>query len=180
MYSIHESTSMLSDIFDFDCTAGVIYESGLMAHHQAQLDGDQIILMEGLDDICSSIGKAIKDLIQKIINFFKDIIRAIVSLGMDVEQFAKAYKKDLDNLSDVNFSINGYEFNVFKAKAPDMTPFQELISSFNSSLADVDSLKKEDLTNERLKWFNEANLDKLRGKILGTDSPIPSYHMHQS
>ena len=173
MYPIHESTSMLSDIFEFDCTAGTIYESGLIATHQAELAGDRTILMEGLDDICSSIGKAIKDLIQKIIKFFKDIIRAIVSLGMDVEQFTKAYKKDLDNISNVNFSINGYEFNVFKAKTPDMTPFQELISSFNSSLADVDSLKKEDLTTERLKWFNESNLDKLRGKILGTDNPIP-------
>lgn len=172
MYSVEETTSMLSDIYDFELAAGPIYENVAIAEHYYRLTGNSEFVTEGFSDMVASITNVFKKLIDKIIKFFKDILRAITSHSMNLKDFVKKYKDELSNLHDVDFEYTGYDFGVLKSKKPNMSAFQQIVQSYNGAIAIVDSLTKEHVNDQRIEWFKSENLDKLRADILGTSTPI--------
>ena len=84
----------------------------------------------------------------------------------------------MDALDKIDFEIEGYDWTLHDA--PDMEDFQKVVNDYNSSLSDVPKMKKEQILKEQNTFLDSENMDKLRGKILGSNEKIPEDEFHET
>ena len=163
--------SLLETIYQFEDTTVDLYSNLTSARYNAYIAEDSSILMEGFSDMCKTIGNAIKKLIEGIKNFFLGFIRAITSYNMSLKEFVTKYKNELLK-ADCDFEIDGYNFTVLDAKTPDMSDFNKLVATYNSSLSDIEKTTKGEITNEGNAFLSDKNLDEIRARVLGVNGGI--------
>lgn len=168
-----DDCSLYESIYQFEDINVDLFANMARSRYNASLmEGDRSILMEGLGDVCATIGNAIKKLIIAIKDFFVKFVKMITSFHMNLKDFVKKYKDDLLKV-DCDFDIMGYDFKVLDSKDPNMDDFRELVDGYNSSLSNIDSVKKVDITKEGNAFLEEKHLDEIRGRVLGVGGVIP-------
>lgn len=167
-----EDLSILEAIYQFEDASIPMYMNLAESRYHAAISGDIDIVMEGVLDMVKSMGMAIRKLIKSIKDFFIGFIRAFTSYSLNLEDFVKRYKNELMAV-DCDFEIIGYEFTVLDSKDPDMSDFDKLISTYNSSLSALNSVSKSDIISEGNEFLSEKNLNTLRAKVLGVSGGIP-------
>lgn len=163
--------SLLETIYQFEDTTVDLYSNLASARYNSYVSEDSSIIMEGFSDMCKTIGNAIKKLIEGIKNFFLGFIRAITSYNMSLKEFVSKYKNELLK-ADCDFEIDGYNFTVLDAKNPDMSDFNKLVATYNSSLSGIDKITKGEIANEGNEFLSDKNLDEIRARVLGVNGGI--------
>lgn len=167
---LYEDISLLADIYDLNKSNFNMVKEVMRAEHAYRMIGDPQILEESFTDMLNKMGDFFKNMAEKIKEFFRKIFMFINAQFMEIDKFVKTYKKELDQVKGVNFTIMGYKFTL--GDKPDITPFKELVDSYNSSISDVKSLKKDEINSEETKMLSTENLDKIRGIVLGVNKNI--------
>ena len=168
---MNDTLSLLNDIYCFEDAAIGIFENNARAICQYEMSGDYEILTEGMSDVCQSIAKSIRKLMDAIKDFFVNFFRMFTNATLSFEDFCKKYESELSNWSG-SFKYTGYKFKVLKSKDPNMNCFQKLISTYNESVADFGKIKIEDLRNESNKFLSDTNLNEIRAEVLGVTGAI--------
>lgn len=161
----------LNELCEFNHSGEAVAESIITSECVYQILGDSDILMEGVSDIIDTIVTAIKNLLTAIKNFFVNIIRSIMAFSMDYRDFVKNYKDDLEKATP-NFTFKGYTFEGLFKSEPDMSDFEKAIADYNSMISDVSPKDIEAHIAKIKQSLEERNLEELRGKVLGSRSPI--------
>lgn len=128
------------------------------------------ILTEAFSDIISKMGEFFKKMITSIKEFFRKVFMYINSVFMSVDKFVRKYKKELDAVDKVDFDIYGYEFTMHEE--PNLDELDRIVNSYNDDLSNINKLKSNDIKLKQNKFLSIDNLRELRGKILGTNTPI--------
>ena len=162
--------ALLTEIYDMDKLHYDIVKEDVIRSHYYNMTENTQILMEGFSDILSKIGDYFKQLIEKIKAFFKKVLMYVDSCFMELDKFIKKYKKELDNISNLDFEVEGYDFTLHNP--PDMTEFESIVNDYNSQLSEVEKINKTEISNEQKKFLEDAHLCKLRGEILGSNKAI--------
>lgn len=164
---MYEDISLLADIYDLNKLNFNIVKESMRAEHAYRMIGDPDILTEGFADILSKMGEFFKNMVKHIKEFFRKIFMFIDSQFMEIDKFTKKYKKELDKVKGIKFTIQGYKFTLHDK--PDITPFKELVDTYNASIADAKSLKMNDIKLEESEKLSNDNLEKIRGIVLGNN-----------
>lgn len=161
----------LNECYDFNASGEAIAESIITSNCLYQILGDSDILMEGASDIIDRIVTAIKNLLNAIRKFFVNIIRAISAFSMDYRDYVKNYRKELEEASP-NYTFHGFTFDGLFANEPNMDDFSTAINGYNSMISSVNAkeIKKHVITIKE--YLEERNVEELRAKVLGTNTPI--------
>lgn len=167
---LYDDISFLAEIYSLEDMTLQIAKENVKYVHAYQTIGNVDILTEGFTDSLQKIGNFFKAMIEKIKQFFKKIFEYIDACFLDIDKFVKKYKKELDAVSKVDFTVNGFEWTMHEP--PNMEPFQKLVSDYNDAIADASKLKKSDIIKDQDEFLSKSNLDKLRGEILGSKEPI--------
>ena len=162
--------ALLTDIYDMNNLHYNIVKEDIIRGHYYNMTENTEILMEGFSDMLSKMGDYFKTLIEKIKAFFKKVLIFVDSCFMELDKFVKKYKKELDNISDLDFEIEGYEFTLHNP--PDMSEFESIVNDYNSQLSEVEKINKTEIFNEQKKFLDDDHLCKLRGQILGSNKAI--------
>ena len=162
--------ALLTEIYDMDKLHYVIVKEDVIRSHYYNMTENTQILMEGFSDILSKMGDYFKQLIEKIKAFFKKVLMYADSCFMDLDKFIKKYKKELDDISGLDFEIEGYDFTLHNP--PDMTEFESIVNDYNSQLSEIEKINKTEISNEQKKFLDDDHLCKLRGEILGSNKVI--------
>ena len=174
----NDEVDFLCEIYDLnDMHMDVIRET-MRINHAYDTIGDPQILTEGLSDIINKMGDFFKKMAEKVKEFFRKILMIINSLFMDIDKFVKKYRKELDSVKDVDFTIKGYKFTI--NDKPNLEPFQDLVNSYNDSLSDIGKLKSADIRKESNEKMSDSHLDKVRAKVLGVSTPITEEDFHKT
>lgn len=164
---------------DMDCLSEVyslremhyeIVKENLKLKHFYEITGDETILVEGFSDIVGNMAKFFKEMISKIKEFFKKVMMFVDSYFLELDRFVTRYKKELDSVKTVSFTIQGYKYTLHDA--PDMTPFNNIVSEYNSGLAESPKMKADDIKKQQVEYLSPANMDKIRATVLGSSKPI--------
>ena len=115
------------------------------------------------------MGEWFRKLITALQEFFKKITMFISSYTTDIDKFCKKYKKELSS-KKVNFSVQGYEFNL--DTAPDLSELRKIVDSYNDGVSNIEKMNKNDIKMEQTKYLSEDNVDKIRGQVLGRTSSL--------
>lgn len=164
--------SFLKDLYEVVREDYNIQDSMIRLNHTYNKTNNLEILTEGFNDIIENIVKFFKSLLTKFKEFFKNIAMYMNSHIMELGKFVDKYKDKLNTL-DVSFTIRGYKFTIPESNCPNLDPYQNMVSDYNSSISDVKSLKKDEISKEKNEFLSDNNLDKLRGKILDVNKAIP-------
>ena len=167
-----EDISILEAIYQFEDASIPIYSNLSNSRYNSLVAEDSEIMMEGFSDMIKSMGDAIKKFIKAIKEFFIKFIRVFTSYSLNLEDFVKKYGDELLK-TDCDFEIMGYNFSVLDSKDPDMSDFEKLISTYNSSLSAIQSVDKSDIINEGNEFLSEKNLNAIRARVLGVSGGIP-------
>lgn len=167
-----EDFSLLEAIYQFEDASIPIYSNLANSRYTASISGDTDIVTEGVSDMVKSMGDAIRKLIKSIKDFFVGFIRAFTSYALNLEEFVKRYKDELLKV-ECDFEIVGYEYAVLDSKDPDMSDFNKLVSTYNSSLSALSSVSKSDIIAEGNDFLSEKNLNEIRARVLGVSGGIP-------
>lgn len=167
-----EDISILEAIYQFEDASIPIYSNLSNSRYNSLIAEDSEIMMEGFSDMIKSMGNAIKKFIKAIKEFFIKFIRVFTSYSLNLEDFVKKYGDELLK-TDCDFEIMGYNFSVLDSKDPDMSDFEKLISTYNSSLSAIQSVDKSDIINEGNEFLSEKNLNAIRARVLGVSGGIP-------
>ena len=162
--------ALLTEIYDMDKLHYVIVKEDVIRSHYYNMTENTQILMEGFSDILSKMGDYFKQLIEKIKAFFKKVLMYVDSCFMDLDKFIKKYKKELDDISGLDFEIEGYDFTLHNP--PDMTEIESIVNDYNSQLSEIEKINKTEISNEQKKFLDDDHLCKLRGEILGSNKVI--------
>ena len=162
--------ALLTEIYDMDKLHYDIVKEDVIRSHYYNMTENTQILMEGFSDILSKMGDYFKQLIEKIKAFFKKVLMYVDSCFMDLDKFIKKYKKELDDISGLDFEIEGYDFTLHNP--PDMTEFESIVNDYNSQLSEIEKINKTEISNEQKKFLDDDHLCKLRGEILGSNRVI--------
>lgn len=162
--------ALLTEIYDIDKLHYDIVKEDVIRSHYYNMTENTQILMEGFSDILSKMGDYFKQLIEKIKAFFKKVLMYVDSCFMDLDKFIKKYKKELDDISGLDFEIEGYDFTLHNP--PDMTEFESIVNDYNSQLSEIEKINKTEISNEQKKFLDDDHLCKLRGEILGSNKVI--------
>ena len=162
--------ALLTEIYDMDKLHYDIVKEDVIRSHYYNMTENTQILMEGFSDILSKMGDYFKQLIEKIKAFFKKVLMYVDSCFMDLDKFIKKYKKELDDISGLDFEIEGYDFTFHNP--PDMTEFESIVNDYNSQLSEIEKINKTEISNEQKKFLDDDHLCKLRGEILGSNKVI--------
>lgn len=167
-----DDCSLYESIYQFEDINVDLFANMARSRYNASLmEGDRSIIMEGLGDVCATIGNAIKKLIIAIKDFFMKFVKMITSFHLNLKDFVKKYKDELLKV-DCDFDIIGYNFKVMESKDPNMDDFRELVDGYNASLSDIESIKKADITKEGNAFLEDKHLDEIRGRVLGVGGII--------
>lgn len=167
-----EDLSILEAIYQFEDASIPMCANLARSRYNAAISEDMDIVTEGLSDMVKSMGDAIRKLIKSIKDFFVKFIRAFTAYSLNLQDFVKKYKDELLAI-DCDFDITGYEYTVLDSKDPDMSDFDKLVSTYNSSLSALGSISKSDIINEGNEFLSEKNLNGIRAKVLGVSGGIP-------
>lgn len=167
---LYEDMSLLGDIYDLNKLNFEMVKEDLRVQHAYKMIGDPQILIEGFSDMLGKMGDFFKNMSKKIAEFFKKLFMHINAHFMEIDKFVKKYKKELDSIKNVNFTIYGYNFTI-KDK-PDISPFVELVNGYNSSISDVKGIDTKAIGGEESEMLSDKNLNKIRGIVLGTNKDI--------
>ena len=164
-----EALSIIYDVqeSDMETFKAFVYE-GYLIGSGATSD----IVMEGASDIFKSIVNGIKKFIEKIKAFFKKILLYITSATEDLDKLAAKVKPVVNDIKDIKFTIDGYNFTVINKSGPNISEFQRIVSEYNTDMQDLSKLKDGDIKNNVTQWLEERHLDKLRGEVLGAGGAI--------
>ena len=159
-------------IYYLEEQALAITEAHIFSTFVGTRDASTDIVMEGLGDFLSGAVTFFKNLISKLIEFFKQSSLYMSSLFGSFDKFLERNK---DKLLDGNkeFKMYGYDYS-FGDSIPKIGPMSELVQEFNKDVANITKLQKSDLVEQRRTYFNDGQLDKLRGEIIGKSGPIES------
>lgn len=169
---ISDDINYLTEIYELNEFNAYIIKENVKYVHAYRTIGNPDILTEGFTDMLGNMGEFFKKMIDKIKEFFKKILMYVASVFMDIDKFVKTYKKELDALKDIKFTIYGFKWTMHEA--PNMEAFRKIVDDYNSELSDIAKKKKADILKEQNDWLKESNLDKLRGEVLGSNQNISS------
>ena len=147
-----------------------IVKEDMKLSHLCVITGDEDIAMDGFRDIVVKMANFFKEMIKKIKEFFRKIFMFVDSYFMELDKFTTKYKKELDSVKEVDFSIQGYKYTLHDA--PDMTPFQTIVSDYNSGLSGASKMKVDDIKKEQVEYLKASNMDKIRARIMGASNPV--------
>lgn len=167
---LYEDINFLNDIYCLESMHFATIQDSMRIRYLYETTGDLAILTEGFSDIVSSMGKFFKTMIEKIKEFFKKVLMKISSYFMDIDKFCAKYKTELDKITNVDFDIRGFEFTLHDE--PNMEPFHKIVDDYNAGLSDAVKMKVSDIVKEQNAYLATDNLNRLRGVILGNNSPI--------
>lgn len=176
-FAYDSNISFLTEIYELNQLDFEITKETLKYMHQYKISGNESILVEGFLDSVSKMGDFFKRMIDKIKDFFKKIFMYINACFMDIDKFVKKYKDELSKIRNVKFDINGYKFTPHDV--PNMVDFIEVVDNYNSEIADVSKLKKDDILKRQNEYLKTENLDKIRGRVLGVNTPIEEDDFHE-
>ena len=174
---VYDENSLLLEIYDLEEAKFDIVRENVRYMTAYQISGDESILVEGFTDILGKMGNFFKMMIEKIKEFFKKILAYISACFMDIDKFVKKYRKELDALDNLDFDVDGFEWTMHNA--PNMDAFKQVVAEYNSELAGIEKKKKEDIVKAQNEFLTQANLDKLRGQVLGANRPISEDDFHE-
>ena len=166
-----DDLSLLESIYQFEDATIQMYGNLASSRFNSMTSNDSNIVTEGVSDMVKSMGSAIRKLIAAIKDFFVGFIRAFTSYTLNLQDFVKQYKDDL-LAKDHDFEIIGYKFTVMDSKDPDMSDFNKLVSTYNSSLSTLKDIKKTDIIAEGNSFLDEKNLGEMRARVLGVSGGI--------
>lgn len=175
---LYDDISFLAEIYSLEDMSFEIAKENVKYVHAYQTIGNQSILVEGFTDAIDKIGNFFKMMIEKIRAFFKKIFAYIDACFMDIDKFRKKYKTELDKINNVDFDVNGFEWTMHDA--PNLDPFNDLVSGYNDALSNFEKVKKDDIKREQNEFLTDKNLAELRGKILGSNDAISEDDWHES
>ena len=164
-------TEALSIIYEAQESEFGVFESFVYSTYIMETNNTPDIIMESAMDILDRIVTAIKKFIDSIKEFFKKVFLFIASLWMDLGKLASEVKKVIDD-KKIDFTIDGYKFTVKDASGPNMQEFQDLVSEYNTDMEDISKLKESEVKKRLQDWLEESNVSKVRGQVLGENSPI--------
>ena len=165
-----DDVDCLSDIYTLESYHYSIVKDNLRLEHMKAMHESVEIVTEAFSDMIQKMGEWFRKLIQMIKDFFKKVIMFIASYTMDIDKFCKKYKKELTSIDKVNFTVQGYKFEL--DTKPDLTELRNIVTSYNDGISDINKLNKNDIKIEQTDYLSDDNLNKLRGKILGTKTKI--------
>ena len=166
-----DDLSLLESIYQFEDATIQMYGNLASSRFNSTMSNDPNIVTEGVSDMVKSMGSAIRKLITAIKDFFVGFIRTFTSYTLNLQDFVKQYKDDL-LAKDHDFEIIGYKFTVMDSKDPDMSDFNKLVSTYNSSLSTLKNIKKADIIAEGNSFLDEKNLGEMRARVLGVSGGI--------
>lgn len=134
-------------------------------------DSNVAIVKESMTDFIAGTVEFFKKLIEKLIEFFKQASLYLASLFGSFDKFLDRNATKIKE-GFTPFTIYGHEYT-FQNKVPDTAPMMALVSDFNTESASLDSTSMADVTDARRNFFNEGEIDKLRGLVMRT-GPIRS------
>lgn len=167
---LYEDMNFLSEIYSLNEIHFDIVRENIRTIHAYRTIGDPEILTECTLDMFGKMGEFFKKMIDKIKEFFKKILMYVSAHFMEIDKFVKKYKNELDKVKKVDFDIFGYEFTI--KNGPDLSPFQDLVNSYNSTISDITKVKSKEINDEEFQKMSDDNLDQVRGTVLGAGKPI--------
>lgn len=165
-----DDMDFLNEIYSLKEMHYDIVKENMKLNHLCDITGDESIAMEGFSDIVSKMVNFFKEMIKKIKEFFRKIIVFVDSYFMELDKFTTKYKKELDAVKTADFTIQGYKYTLHDA--PDMSPFRDIVNSYNSGLAEASKMNKDTIKKEQNEYLHPTNMDKIRATIMGAHKPV--------
>lgn len=173
-YDAAPTTELLSEIYESDCDMVIAAQNRVIAEHYSQMYGEPEIMMEGFTEFAEKASEWFKKLGKAIIKFFKQFISVFTDWSLDLQAFCKKHRDELTSLSKFEATIQGYNFTVLNHAKPNMSSFDDIVTSYNSLLADIEDEKDTDIVKKSKAFLSDENLDRIRGEVLGVKEHIPA------
>lgn len=161
-----------SDLEYFEIQSMNIMREHLLSTHHGIASGSMEIVTEGLGDMLTSAVNFFKELIKKLVEFAKNSLLYLTSMFVNFEKFMNKHKDKLAK-DGISYTVWGYDYTLGE-RVPKTDQMASIVSEFNKGLEEVGKLSKIDIVRQRDEYMNDGEVDKLRGKILGINSPIES------
>ena len=168
---------LMEEIYSLESMHHDLVVENVRTNHAFKSIGNIDIITEGTNNTIKKIADFFKQMIEKIKEFFNKVFMYINSCFMDIDKFVKKYDKELKSLKFDKFEIYGYKFTLHDA--PDMSEFESIVNDYNADLAEAGKMKKSEIIAKQNEYVKDSNLDKIRGKVLGTNNAISSEDFHE-
>lgn len=166
-----DNTTFTQDLVQLEHMYFEVYETIVVGNHYYKKTNLNEILTESFSDTIGKIKDYFDAIIKKISEFFKKVMTYINSFLMDLSDFVKKYKSKISEISFKPFTIQGYNYTNLSS-SPSLNPFNDIVASYNTEISDLSKLDKDDIKDRYVKYFEDNNIEKIYGVILGSKSNI--------
>lgn len=175
-----DTSDILNDVNMLLSSETNVMETELFSKYQYMKTGDTLFIEEGCKDIVEKITESRDIFSESISEFQKNVSRGISSTNTEICSMTRTNIPNIDKLDDFKFIISGYKFKTLATKRINLSEVRSIVEDYNKSIdelqrAVIDDSKILELENGIRSYIDEANLSKVRAKIMGVAGHIDEY-----
>lgn len=168
---IYDDLECLSEIYAIEEMHFGLVRECVKRDHMVDLPyTDEDIVVESFIDILKTMHTIVSEIKKRVKDFFTKILMLMKNYTSNINRFYNKNKTKLESLSGVSFDISGFTFTL--DILPKLKPLYDIIDEYNNELADVASMKVEEILRRQNEYLDAGHLNMIRGDVLGLNRPI--------